>query len=171
MSSIQKYDFSKLIDQEDVDKAIETIDFLFEMDGWVEGYPTFQTRPYLFEQQNFYKFECSFIFSCFSYLKREVCVTDVKSWCYMDYYDNWKLKDHNSLWHVHNDRGNNMLSGVFYLSVPQGNDVPSTEFKTQNDILFEKFSWFIFSSDDLHRPGKITSNEKRYVLSADFYYE
>jgi len=171
MDIIKKYNFNQLINQQDIDKAIESIDILFEQEGHHPESPTFQTYPYLFEYQNFYKFKFSFVFSCFSYLEREPSILSMKSWCYMDYYDNWKLKN-NETWHRHSDLDSTIesLSGIFYLNVPQKNNIPSTEFENQN-ILFEKFSWFIFPSKLLHRPGKITSNKKRYVLSADLTYE
>jgi len=171
MILITQYDFSQLITQKDIDIAIETINFFFEKDGWVEQNPSFQTWPYLFEHENFYKLKLSFIFSCFSYLGKEVNIKNINCWCYMDFYDNWKLKNPEELWHSHKKIGERKLSGIFYLNVPQGNDLPSTEFVDQDDILLEKFSWFIYPSDLIHRPGKITSNERRYVIAADLTYD
>jgi len=171
MDLIKKYDYNNLITQQDINIIIQDIDKIFEDEGWVEESASFQTWPYLFTFENFYKFKYSFILSCFSYLEKEVPVSDIRSWCYMDYYDNWKLKDHENLWHSHDNENETKLSGIFYLNVPQGNDYPSTEFKHENNILFQKFCWFIFPSHLIHRPGKITSNKKRYVLAADMTYE
>jgi hypothetical protein len=187
MNLIKKYDFSSLIFQEDIDAYIECIDEIFERDGNREHpgepiyVPSFQTKPNLFHQELFHKLRNSFVFSCSSYLNTALTGVDFKAWCYMDYYDNWKTKDIEELWHDHIDdldahcyEGKQKLSGIFYLRVPKDDlsyDYASTEFKDNDDIYHEKFTWFVYPSDLVHRPGKVLSNKKRYCIAADIYFD
>jgi len=182
MNLIKKYNFSGLITQKDIDTCIQDIDEVFANSGWMQDRPTFQTYGYLFEYRPLlYKFKQSFIFSCLSYLKKDIKHFECKAWCYMDYHDNWIKKDQEEMWHKHSDNTapfspnllTDKLSGIFYLRIPDADSnhkYPTTEFKDDSDIFFEDFTWFIYPSDLIHRPGKILSNEKRYCLGADFFY-
>lgn len=187
MNLIKKYDFSSLIFQEDIDAYIERIDEIFERDGNCEhtdesvDIPSFQTSATLFHDKLFYKLRDSFVFSCGCYLNTVLTGIEHKAWCYMDYYDNWKTKDRDEQWHHHAEEldfpyfeGKQKLSGIFYLRVPKDNlsyDYASTEFKDNDDIYHEKFTWFIYPSDLVHRPGKVLSNKKRYCVAADIFFD
>lgn len=186
MNLIKKYNFSNLIFQEDIDAYIDYIDKLFEEQGSVNNsgeinFPSFQTYADLFDDKLFHKLKYSMIFSSSSYLNTSLSGIKFKSWCYMDYYDNWKLKDREDQWHHHAREldppyfeGKQKLSGIFYLRVPKDDfsyNYASTEFMHNDDIYHEKFTWFIYPSHLVHRPGKVLSNKKRYCLAADIYFD
>jgi hypothetical protein len=170
---IKKYNFENLISIEDNNKCIKKIDNLFDTDNWCKTVPHYQTWPNLFDYNQFYKFKYSFILSCHSYLGREVDIIEIKSWCYMNYHLNYSIKNIDTLWHSHGDKTDKKISGIFYLSNPKDvSDYASsgTEFKEFPNIIPEDFCWFIYPSYLIHRPGKIQSNLKRYVLACDFEY-
>lgn len=182
MNVIKKYNFSNLITQEDINCYIDYIDDHFERFGHVcDDIPTFQTDARLFYDPFFYKLKYSFIFSCTSYLNSNLTGIEFKSWCYMDYYDNWKIKNPEHQWHDHGVElsppyfeGKQKLSGIFYLRIPKDDllyNYASTEFINNDDIYYEKFTWFIYPSHLVHRPGKILSNKKRYCLAADIFFD
>jgi len=184
MNLIKKYNFSNLISQDDIDCYIRNIDEIFERCEHVDPkqHPSFQTKANLFDQKLFHKLKNSFVFSCSSYLNTSLSGIEFKAWCYMDYYDNWKLKDHEDQWHhhIHLDYSDEelerkkKLSGIFYLRVPKVDlsyDYASTEFIDDDDIYHEKFTWFIYPSDLVHRPGKVLSNKKRYCIGADIFFD
>ena len=180
MNLIKKYNFSNLIFQEDIDAYIDYIDTIFGRDGHFVNddlnFPTFQTKPNLFNQKLFHKLRNSFVFSCSSYFNTFLSGIEFKSWCYMDYYDNWKLKNREDQWHHHSEElgKKQKLSGIFYLRVPKDDlsyNYASTEFMDNDDIYHEKFTWFIYPSDLVHRPGKVLSNKKRYCVAADIFFD
>ena len=91
----------------------------------------------------------------------------------MNYHLNYSIKNIDTLWHSHGDKTDKKISGIFYLSNPKDvSDYASsgTEFKEFPNIIPEDFCWFIYPSYLIHRPGKIQSNLKRYVLACDFEY-
>ena len=144
MNLIKKYNFSNLIFQEDIDSYIKYIDEIFEKNGNFQDYPSFQTSATLFYDGLFHKLRDSFVFSCSCYLNTALTGLNFSAWCYMDYYDNWKLKDNEDQWHHHAGKidfeGKQKLSGIFYLRVPKDNllyDHASTEFKDNDDIYHE----------------------------------
>jgi len=187
MNLVKKYDFSNLIFQEDIDAYIERIDEIFEIYGCADysdgpiNFPSFQTSATLFHDKLFYKLRDSFVFSCSCYLNTALTGVDFKAWCYMDYYDNWKTKDREEQWHDHAKEldfpyfeGKQKISGIFYLRVPKDDlsyNYASTEFMHNDDIYHEKFTWFIYPSDLVHRPGKVLSNKKRYCVAADIFFD
>lgn len=170
---IKKYDFKNLISLEDNINCIKVIDQLFENDDWDKKSPQYQTWADLFEYDEFYKFKYSFILSCFSYLNKEVDIFEIGSWCYMSYYSHQITQNRDDQWHSHHIENAKVLSGIFYLNVPK--DVPDyefsgTEFKEFPNIIPEDFCWFIYPGHLIHRPGKIQSDSKRYVLACDLGY-
>jgi hypothetical protein len=90
-------------------------------------------------------------------------------------------EDREKLWHHHHHKKNsNMLSGVFYLKIP--NDVKDRDYcgteMAPNGLngdgkFFVKptdFSWLIYPSNKWHRPGIAQSTQWRFVLAADIEY-
>ena len=174
---IKKYDFKNLISLEENINCIKLIDQLFESGNWCKTAPQYQTFTNLFVYEEFYKLKYSFVLSCFSYLNKEVNIFTIKAWCHMSFYSHQIKKDRDKEWHSHHDsyheESDKKLSGLFYLNVPK--DVPDyessgTEFKEFPNIIPEDFCWFIFPSHLVHRPGKIQSDSKRYVLGCDVKY-
>ncbi len=175
---IKKYNFENLISTEDVDKVTIKVDELFDSDDWAKSVPHYQTWPDLFKYDQLFKFKYSFILSCYLYLNKEVDIVDIKSWCYMNFYSNFHRNSVKSkldiLWHSHSEDNTKKLSGIFYLSNPKDVDDYSstgTFFRGCPNIVPQDFHWFIYPSYLMHRPGKIQSEQKRYILAADLYYE
>ena len=170
---IKRYNFENLISIQDNINCIGRIDKLFDSGNWCRTVPQYQTWSNLFEYNEFYKFKYSFIFYCCSYLGKDVDIVQIKSWCHMNYYLNHVRQNRNTQWHSHGNENDKKLSGIFYLSNPKNiTDYESsgTEFKQLPNIIPEDFCWFIYPSHLIHRPGKIESIRKRYVLACDFEY-
>lgn len=87
--------------------------------------------------------------------------------CYMDYWDNYKLKNRDEQWHIHEG---STLSGIFYLRIPDSmnKEICGTEFLDPDIYIEPQINhWLIFPSGTLHRPGVADTNDRRYVLAAD----
>jgi hypothetical protein len=170
---IKRYNFENLISVEDNYNCIKRIDNLFNVGDWCKTVPYYQTWPNLFKYEEFYKFKYSFILSCYSYLCKEVDIVEITSWCYMNYHLNGVTQNRDILWHSHGNKNDKKLSGIFYLNNPKNvldYESSGTEFKEFSNIIPEDFCWFIYPSHFIHRPGKIQSNSKRYVLACDLEY-
>jgi len=171
---IKKYNFENLIFDKDNLKCVSLVDELFDNNLWCKDSPHYQTFPDLFEYPGFFKLKYSFLLSCFSYLECEVTILNIKSWCYCSDCSTQSNQDRESHWHSHGTEDCKKLSGIFYLHNPKDildYESSGTEFKDYPNIIPEDFSWFIYPSHLLHRPGKIQSNHKRYVVAADFTFD
>ena len=66
----------------------------------------------------------------------------------------------------------NAISGIFYLKLPKKQE-GETEFHLGGNkfkLPSNELNWFIFPSNYLHIPGKLSSNAKRYVISFDVWF-
>ena len=73
-----------------------------------------------------------------------------------------------------------MLSGVFYLHIPDdvdNRDYCGTEMAPDGPKSDNKFfvrptngNWIVYPSDKWHRPGIVQSNQYRFILAADVEY-
>lgn len=169
---IKKYNYKNILTEEDQDLYIKIIDKIYEGGDYDKNNPGIQTPPYLFDYPEFFKLRQTFFLSCSSYLNRDVTLnlhnTEVKCWCHMNYRYKQQRDDIENYWHDHNPTE---ISGIYYLKTPK---TGLTQFKTGTEFLDksigyispENFSWFIFPSHLIHRPGLIKSNQKRYVIAA-----
>ena len=171
---LKKFNFSTFITENDQNNCIELVNNLFSTENWCEAVPKYQTWANLFSYNELNSFKMSFIVSCFLYLNKEIKNYEYNCWCYMSFDNIKKSQNNEELWHSH-ERDGHQLTGVYYLQNPK--NVPNyhltgTEFLNENisNIIPEDFCWFIFPSHLIHRPGIIQSNQKRYVLSANFKY-
>lgn len=171
------FNASDAISQHDINRAIERIDHLIATIEHPPERPTFQTDKTLFDDDVFAVFKRSFIRSCTealppSFRKKQFRVGAECS-AYVDYWDNYRLKDREAQWHYHK---NTYYSGVFYLRIPESMDINlcGTEFRINADLPDTHIQprpnhWLIFPGQMLHRPGISNTNDKRYVLGAALY--
>ena len=83
--TVETFDFSSLITQEDQTLAVKDIEEIIASGNWFKTSPKYQTQENLFYRQSehWLKIKHSFIFSCFMYLKKEVKINNIQSWSFM----------------------------------------------------------------------------------------
>ena len=143
--------------------------------------PGYQT-PYiddLLGQKGFEKMRSTFLECVREYVNRKDLIDDFDlgkynfyGWCYV----NWKSSSrfHESrLWHAHNTHNPNTISAIFYLKLPKTPEGETTFRVGGNefDLPSNEWRWFLFPSCYKHAPGRIYVDEKRYVMSADFWFD
>ena len=151
-------------------RAIALIDEILETFPQQPSRPSFQTGTNLFSLPEFDVFKQEFVSACLSLMPRTAhqFKLDLPCSAYMDYWDNFKLKDRDAQWHFHEGA---LLSGIYYLAIPDSMDrnVCGTEFMDPDIYVRpQQGSWLIFPGRTLHRQGISSSNDRRYVLAADF---
>lgn len=163
------FDYSNFINLTDINNAINIIDKLISNGRYRNDRPTFQTIDDLFLFDEFSKFKISFIDASKKLLNIDSEI-DASAFCYTDYYDNFKLKIRDNQWHKHETHE---LIGVMYLKNEEYsvNRHSGTEFADEklNSIGYIEpipYCWHLFSGHRFHRSGIITTNNKRYVLTA-----
>jgi hypothetical protein len=178
---VKKFDFSSIITEKDNDIACAIATSIIKSGNYFTNSPRFQTKENIFSRTEpiWLKYRMSFIFSVFLYLGREVKVSNSMAWIFMTNLST--VEDREKLWHHHHHKPNsNMLSGVFYLKIPndvKDRDYCGTEISPKGPgsdgnffIKPRDFSWIIYPSNLWHRPGITQSNEWRFVLAADIEY-
>ena len=180
---IEKYDFSSVITQADNDEAIRIIRSIIESGNYYTNSPRYQTKENIFARQEevWLKYRMSFLFSVFMYLGREARVANMLAWSFMTNLEG--AEDRNKLWHHHwhpKHPNSNMLSGIFYLHIPQDvkdRNTAGTEMAPngpEGDGKFfvtpTDFNWTIYPSKTWHRPGIVQSNDYRFIIAVDIEY-
>jgi hypothetical protein len=168
------FNYSDQITTDDIDNAISIIDKLFENGRYRKNRPTFQTIDNLFLFDQFNKFQFTFLDACKKLTNISNPTYQSFSFCYMDYYDNWIKKTRNEQWHNHSEAD---LFGIMYLKNYEYPDNIQSGTEFANDYLESigfidpiPFSWHLFVGNTYHRPGVITTNNKRYVLTSFIKY-
>lgn len=177
----RKYNFGSLITEEDNIAACKSAESVISAGNYFTNSPKFQTKENIFARPEpvWLKYRMSFLFSVFMYLGKEVRVANSMAWVFMTNLST--AEDREKLWHHHHHKENsNMLSGVFYLKIP--NDVKDRDYcgtemapngPNGEGRFFVKptdFCWLIYPSREWHRPGITQSNQWRFVLAADIEY-
>ena len=95
----------------DIDKLIANGDY------WTNS-PPYQTNVNIFglQTQDWINLKMSFIWSCFAYMQREAQIKSVKSWGYQTSLKT--TEDRERYWHQHLREGSQVISGVYYLALP-----------------------------------------------------
>ena len=179
--TFRKYNFGSLITAEDKLAACRSAESVISAGHYFTNSPKFQTKENIFARPEpvWLKYRMSFLFSVFLYLGREVRVANSMAWVFMTNLSTAENRE--KLWHHHHHKENsNMLSGVFYLKIPddvKDRDYCGTEMAPNGPNgegkFFVKptdFSWLIYPSQEWHRPGIAQSNQWRFVLAADIEY-
>lgn len=140
------------------------------------NYAGFQTK--FFNHPVLNSIKDSFISCCRDYYKINK-PERVRLWYYHDWKDNPNKDGH--FWHDHyNYYG---LSGILYLTLPEGSTTTGFSISADSGILGkEKFfddmmylpsvihKWFIFPANLPHIPGTCNTEQKRIVISGDYWY-
>jgi hypothetical protein len=173
------YDWNKLINSKCRARMKNDISKLITDGHYWTNSPPYQTNINIFglQTQDWSNLKMSFIWSCFAYLGRETQIKGIKSWGYQTSLKT--AEDRDRYWHQHIREGSTVLSGVYYLHLPQGVDLTTsgTEFAPDGVEGNGKFfaearlgNWIIFPGKSWHRPGILQSNENRYIVAADMEF-
>ena len=96
---IDQYNWSSLITQEDNDQIMFISKDIIDAGHYFENSPKFQTKENLFARSEpiWLKMRQSFIYSCFTFLGKEVRIKNIMSWVFMT--NNQTTEDRNQFWH------------------------------------------------------------------------
>ena len=181
MIEYENYDWNALVTQQDREKMIVDIRQLINQGRYWTNCPRYQTTDNIFglPGEHWTNIKMSFIWSVFAYIKRDVQIKSVKSWSYMTSLK-YTEEDRDSLWHTHEREGSKVVSGVYYLHVPQDVDTVTagTEFaplgpEKQEGRFFAEAKqgcWAIWPGTSWHRPGILQSEEDRFIIAADLEF-
>jgi len=177
--TVETFDFSSLITQEDQTLAVKDIEEIIASGNWFKTSPKYQTQENLFYRQSehWLKIKHSFIFSCFMYLKKEVKINNIQSWSFMT--SNQTVENRDDLWHNHQLPNERTLSGIYYLQMPTDADLNTsgTEFAfdgvdSPNRWVgpAKPFNWLIYPGKIWHRPTPPQSSQNRFIIAADMIF-
>ena len=115
----------------------------------------------------------SFIWSCFAFMQQEKQIKSIKSWGYKTNLDT--QEDRNTYWHQHIRENNLVVSGVYYLNLPEGANLETSGTELAHSTPEGETThcpaklghWLIFPGKTWHRPGILESNKWRYIVAAD----
>lgn len=176
----EHYDWNNLIDIESRQRMCLDIDNVIDQGHWWKNNPPYQTNINIFGLQgsHWINMKMAFIWSVFAYLDREVQIKGVKSWGYKGNVDT-QPASRDMHWHQHIREQNTVVSGVYYLHLPEGVDTSTagTELAPEGPERPGHYfaegkvgHWMIFPGKTWHRPGIIDTTEYRYVIAADLEF-
>lgn len=181
MIEYEYYDWNSLINDVHRSRMITDIQQVISQGKFWKNSPRFQTDINIFglPGDHWTNLKMSFIWSAFAYLRRDVPIKAVKSWGYMTSLS-YTVEDRDTYWHNHTRPDSTVISGVYYLKMPQGVDLNTagTEFAPQGPQTTEgRFfapakpgHWIIWQGKEWHRPGILQSQEDRFIVAADLEF-
>lgn len=180
MTEHEYYDWNNLIGAQCRAKYIADIEQLINNGQYWKNSPRYQTDVNVFglPGEEWTNLKMSFIWSVFAYLKKDVPIKSVKSWSYMTSLTH-TVEDRDSYWHQHIRPDAKVVSGVYYLQIPQGVDplTAGTEFAPNGPQADGHFfapaktgQWIIWPGSAWHRPGVLQSCKNRFVVAADLEF-
>jgi len=177
---VKEYCFSDSFTREDVENLINCLEEKYYSTGKIlKNVPGLQTVYTIFSEEKFKKVQDTFLQCVRQYVNQKQLIDNldsgnynVNSWCYK----NWRSSGYNDEspeWHVHNKKHPDAITGIFYLKLPQS---PGGETKfhlggNEFELPSNELSWFLFPSNYPHAPGAVFSNERRYCISADIWFD
>ena len=176
MIEYEHYDWTSLIDANARESMRMDIDSTIENGHYWKNSPPYQTDINMFglPSEHWNNLKMSFIWSCFAFMKQERQIKSIKSWGYRT---SLKVKeDRENYWHQHVRDDHLVVSGVYYLHLPQNCNLETsgTEFAPRGPENSDKYfarakigNWLIFPGKIWHRPGILQSYDNRYVVAAD----
>ena len=180
MIEYEYYDWNNLIGAQHREKYISDIRQLITNGQYWTNSPRYQTNVNVFglPGEEWTNLKMSFIWSVFAFLKKDVPIKTVKSWSYMTSLK-YTQEDRDTYWHQHLRDESRVVSGVYYLQIPQGVDAltAGTEFAPQGPEASGHFfapaqlgQWIIWPGSAWHRPGILQSQEDRIIVAADLEF-
>ena len=176
MLEYEFYNWNKLISDDSRKRMVTDIDKMIDNGQYWKNSPPYQTDVNVFgiPTTDWINLKMSFIWSAFAYMQQERQIKTVKSWAYKTNLDTQENRD--IYWHQHTRENNLVLSGVYYLQMPEGTNLSmsGTEF-APNGVEAGNYiqesakvgEWIIFPGKTWHRPGVLESNDWRYIVAAD----
>ena len=176
MIEFEYYNWTALVDTESRSRMVKGIDELIDNGAYWKNSPPYQTNINVFglPGEDWNNLKMSFIWSCFAYKKHDRPIKTIKSWAYKTSMDT--QKDRHNLWHQHVRDQNLVLSGVYYLRLPDGLNFieeSGTELAQDKPEGLTEYCpaklgyWLIFPGKTWHRPGVLNSKDWRYIVAAD----
>lgn len=176
MIDYEYYDWTSLINADARKRMTQDIDYLISKGNYWKNSPPYQTDVNVFglPDESWINLKMSFIWSCFAFMKQEKQIKTIKSWGYRTNLDT--QEDRDNYWHQHIREGSKVVSGVFYLELPENINLKTagTEFSLGSPEDSDKYyaeakigQWLIFPGSMWHRPGIVQSHNNRYVVAAD----
>lgn len=181
MIEYEIYDWNHLIGKQSRSILANDVETLINQGKYWTNSPRYQTNVNVFglpgEEWN--NLKMSFVWSCFAYLKRSVSIKTIKAWSYMTSLK-YTVEDRDVYWHQHLREDSKVVSGVYYLKIPENIDTitAGTEFAPHGpDVDKDKFFieakegfWAIWPGSAWHRPGILQSHDDRYIVAADLEF-
>lgn len=176
MIEYEYYNWNTLIDNDARKRMTQDIDEAIRLGKYWKNSPPYQTDFNIMSLQGseWINLKMSFIWSCFAYMRQERQIKNVHSWAYKTNVDTQENRD--DYWHRHLRGDNLVLSGVYYLHIPEGTNLQTsgTEFAPNGPEGEGSFyadaklgEWIIFPGKAWHRPGILEKKEWRYIVAAD----
>lgn len=175
MIEYEYYNWNALIDEKSREMYKHGIDEVINAGAYWKNSPPYQTQMNVFKLpgEHWNNLKMSFIYSAFAFMKHDRPIKSIKSWGYKTNLET--QEDRNTYWHQHIRDNNLVVSGVYYVDLPQDCNLETsgTEFAYPNpegDITMcpaKPGHWIIFPGKTWHRPGLLESNDWRYIVAAD----
>lgn len=176
MIEYEYYDWTSLINAAARKRMVTNIDTVIANGDYWKNSPPYQTNINIFglPSEDWINLKMSFIWSCFAYMKQERQIKSIKSWGYKTNIDTQENRD--NYWHQHLRDDSLVLSGVFYLHLPEdeefaylgGTELAHDKPEGKTEYCPGRLGhWIIFPGKTWHRPGILESNEWRYIVAAD----
>jgi len=175
MLDYEYYNWTSLIDNNARRCMVTDINQVISDGHYWTNSPPYQTNINIFSLTPDYwnNLKMSFIWSAFAFMGKERQIKSIKSWGYKTNIDT--QEDRNTYWHQHLRDSSVVLSGVYYVKLPQDCDLDTSGTELAHTtpegnteyITAKEGHWLIFPGKTWHRPGILESKEWRYIVAAD----
>jgi len=175
LTDYELYNWQSLITVDAQQQYINGIDELINKGQYWDNSPPFQTNVNVFglPGEHWNNLKMSFIWSAFAYMQQERQIKTIKSWGYKTNLET--QEDRNNYWHQHIRDDSIVLSGVYYIKLPENANLETSGTELahttpEGDTTYvpaKQGHWLIFPGKTWHRPGILESNDWRYIVAAD----
>jgi hypothetical protein len=175
MADYEYYNWTSLIDADARQRMVQDIDYLISQGKYWKNSPPYQTDVNVFgiNGPEWNNLKMSFIWSCFAYMGQERQIKSIKSWGYKTNLDT--QEDRNTYWHQHIRENNIVVSGVYYVELPEGCNLETSGTELAHTtpegateyVPAREGHWLIFPGKTWHRPGILETDNWRYIVAAD----
>jgi len=175
MADYEYYNWTSLIDANARQRMVQDIDYLISQGKYWKNSPPYQTDVNVFgiNGPEWNNLKMSFIWSCFAYMGQERQIKSIKSWGYKTNLDT--QEDRDTYWHQHIRENNIVVSGVYYVELPEGCNLETSGTELAHTtpegateyVPAREGHWLIFPGKTWHRPGILETDNWRYIVAAD----